>query len=266
MAVSLVSEVVAYIAGNGDVTMGERLALMLIAERANANTREAWQSTREKRWVLGELVGVGENGLKSILQRLAKRGLEVRVAIGKDKNGKIMYAVKGHQTTYRLPTFPGVTTPPKEPYGGVTTPNGGVYTPNGGVTTPPFSLLSRHASKSMHAREPWQIVIENTDAKPEEAKAVAIRIISERNPRNPGGFIVTLARSGELSRYLTEHRAAQAKADRQEADAADRQARRGLPRCDHGEVGGELPHSVTGEIRCSKCRKIQQLNETRRPA
>lgn len=265
MAVSLVSEVVAFLAGS-DLTLAERLVLLVIAERANARTREAWQSTDAgKRWVLTEIVGVGDDGLKSILQRLAKRDLEVRVPIGKDKNGKIMYAVKGRQTTYRLPVLPGVTTPPNDLYGGVPTPDGGVYTPDGGVTTPPFSSASRHASKSMHAREPWQIVIENTDAKPEEAKAVATRIVSERNPRNPAGFIVTLARSGDLARYLTEHRAARIRADREEAEVADRKVRQGLPRCQHGTAGGEQKHVVTGLIRCDRCRDIKQLNE-RRPA
>lgn len=260
MAVSLVSEVVAYIAGS-DLTMAERMVLLLIAEQANAGTREAWQSTKDgKRWVLAEVVGVGDDGLKSILQRLAKRGLEVRVAIGKDKNEKVMYAVKGRQTTYRLPALPGVSTPPKELYGGVSTPHAGVYTPDGGVSTPPFPSASLLLPKSSSS-EPRQIVLKNTDAKPSEADAVVAGIQNENpNLRSLGGFINHLAKAGELQGRVNRVRAARIAAEARENEAADQRARQGLPQCHHGVIGGELP-SVNGQIRCKRCRDIRNINE-----
>jgi hypothetical protein len=260
VAVSLVSDVVAFIAGS-DLTMAERLVLLIIAERANASTREAWQSTADgKRWVLAEIVGLSEDGLKSVLQRLGKRDLEVRVPIGKDKKDKIMYAVKGRQTTYRLPFLPGVSTPPNDLYGGDTTPQGGVYTPDGGDTTPPFSSASRQASRQASS-EPRQIVLKNTDAKPSEADAVVARIVNERNPDRPSGFIAYLAKTGELQDWVNQVRAARIKIDRDQADVADRKMRQSLPRCHHGMAGGELPHSETRAIRCKQCRDIQRLNE-----
>lgn len=263
MAVSLVSEAVAFIAGS-DLTMAERLVLLVVAERANARTREAYQSMDDaRRWVLAEVVGVGDDGLKSILQRLAKRDLEVRVAIGKDKNGKIMYAVKGRQTTYRLPPLPGVYTPPKGLYGGVTTPYGGVYTPNGGVTTPPFSSASAKDLKSSSS-EPRQIVLKSTDAKPSEADAVIARIKNE-NPtlRSLGGFINHLAKAGELQDRVNQARAARTTAEAAEDEAADRKERQGLPRCHHGHAGGDRPHTITGQIRCRQCREISNINSRR---
>lgn len=268
MAVSLISEVVTYIAGS-DLVLGERMVLMAIAEQANAQTRQAWQESGEggkRRWVLSEVVGVTPTGLRAILQRLAKRGLEVRVPLGKDAGGRVVYAVYGRQTTYRLPELTTRGDGRKKPVGDTSVAPGDTSVAPCDTTVSPYPSVSRQSPNSMRAREPRQIVIENTDAKPSEADAVVARVANEVKPRSLGGFLVHLAKSGELQTWVGETRAARIKADAQEAEVADRKARRGLPRCEHGHVGGEQPHSATGRIRCQQCGKRQQAERINRTA
>ncbi|WP_030437379.1 hypothetical protein [Actinoplanes subtropicus] len=262
MAIQLIREVVAYLPGSA-LTPAERTTLFAIAEAADANTREAYQCTGEngrRRWVLAEIVGVGDDGLKSILQRLAKRDLEVRVPIGKDKKERVIYAVKGHQTTYRLPALGGVLSPPMNSYGGVTSPNGGVVTPDGGVRTSPFSSASPSYSKSSSAEA---FISEATGATAEEAEAIVKRIDNERQGayrvRTWIPFLRKFAEGGDLKRYLVEHRAATKRAN----DDADRKHRQGQPPCEHGMAGGNQQHPRTGELWCTDCRKAQRLTDWR---
>lgn len=271
MAISLISEVVAYLPGT-DLTSAERLVLFAVAEAANRETREAYQCNGEngkKRWVLAEVVGLSPTGLRDTFQRLARRDLEVRVAFGKDSKGRVLYAVYGRQTTYRLPHLTGRVgdgqTSPRgdgRPSGrgdGVA-PTGDGQAPPGDGGASPFSSASRSYPKSSSS-EPRQIVITNTDAKPSEADAVVARIANERNPRNVGAFVAHLAKSGELQDWVNQARAARIKADRDSAEVADRKARQGMPQCRHGLAGGDQPHVVTGAIRCRACRDRQQLTK-----
>lgn len=85
-----------------DISHAEWRLLVVLAEKADDRTRLCWPSTE----LLQRRVGVTDSGLRQIMQSLAARGLEVRVPIGKDKNGAVMYARRGSQRTYRLPTLP----------------------------------------------------------------------------------------------------------------------------------------------------------------
>jgi hypothetical protein len=102
MAVRLIAEVLKYAGAHPDVTTGERLVLILIAERANGQTREAWSGGADV-WSLGQAAGMAPTTLRTVLQRLAKRGLELRVSRGTDSKGRPVYASWNRQTTYRLP-------------------------------------------------------------------------------------------------------------------------------------------------------------------
>lgn len=52
-----------------------------------------------------ELANISDGYLRKIIDGLEKKyGLNVRVPIGKDKNGAPLYAVPGHSPIYRLPT------------------------------------------------------------------------------------------------------------------------------------------------------------------
>lgn len=118
MSWQLVAEVVAYLhtADADSLTPTDRAVLLLIAQRAHDQTREAWTRHRDddgrdlerhdpRRWDLGELSGLGQIGLRKALQRLAAAGVELRMVVGKGSDGRPMYARRGMQVTYRLPTL-----------------------------------------------------------------------------------------------------------------------------------------------------------------
>jgi hypothetical protein len=86
------------------LTPSERLVLVVIAEWANDKTRVAKQT---KNWNLDTIcrrAGIQRAGLKSVLQRLAKNGLEVRVPV-RWKDGKPVYAYEGTAVTFKLPVL-----------------------------------------------------------------------------------------------------------------------------------------------------------------
>ncbi|MGR6921195.1 hypothetical protein ACU635_43725 [[Actinomadura] parvosata] len=106
------------------MTQSERLVLLLIAERARDTDRRMVSFRADRRddgtkITLTELLqaraGLTPRGLADTVQRLARRGLEVRVPVGKDRNGVIMYARRGHATDYRLPDLPASVRLPEPP-------------------------------------------------------------------------------------------------------------------------------------------------------
>ncbi|WP_149264251.1 hypothetical protein [Actinomadura sp. K4S16] len=94
-------------AGVGD---NEALVLITIADRVLS------EETREMRRFKGDqcslhqricrVLGVTPKGLRPVLQKLARRGLEVRVEIGRDRLGRPIYARRGHAMGFRLPELP----------------------------------------------------------------------------------------------------------------------------------------------------------------
>lgn len=100
------------------------------------------------------------------------------------------------------------------------------------------------------ARAAEAIVIDATDATPEEARAVIALIEQTDKPRSLGGFLRRLAADGDLVTRLEKIRAAQ---QRQDVSAILAAARQGTP-CDHGEAGGASLHPVSGEPLCALCR------------
>ncbi|MEW1846247.1 hypothetical protein AB0392_50535 [Nonomuraea angiospora] len=126
MSARLFGEVAAWLespAADG-MTQSERLVLLLIAERAKDTTRRMLSFRTDRRddgtkITLTELLqaraGLTPRGLADTVQRLSKRGLEVRVPVGKDKNGVIMFARRGHATDYILPDLPASVSLPERP-------------------------------------------------------------------------------------------------------------------------------------------------------
>ncbi|MFI6485202.1 hypothetical protein ACIBH1_45340 [Nonomuraea sp. NPDC050663] len=105
------------------MTQAERVVLFIIAERSKKETRRMlWhRGDRDddgKKITLTETIclraGLGPRGLNEVLQRLAARGLEVRIAIGTDASGRVVFARRGHAVDYRLPELPAsVQMPPR---------------------------------------------------------------------------------------------------------------------------------------------------------
>ena len=150
MGVKLITEVLDH--APDDITSAELVVLLVLAENGRDSTREAFPGMD----VLTRRSRLSPDGVRKALQRLAKRGLEVRVAIGEDRLGRPVYSFPGRQTTYRLPAFErrdagtakggtdvppngGTLVPPKTKNGGTPVRNGGTpVPPNGGTPVPPF--------------------------------------------------------------------------------------------------------------------------------
>jgi hypothetical protein len=97
------------------LTAAERMVLVAIGEnvRDGDPTRLTWPDFNVH--TLAERTGLtGKGSLKSALQRLAGRGLEVRVPITEGKDGRPVFALPGKQCRYRFPAALGgeVTTSP----------------------------------------------------------------------------------------------------------------------------------------------------------
>lgn len=84
-----------------DLDTGELALLLILADEANDETRECFPGMDE----LCAYMRMSADGIGKVLQRLAKRGIDVRVPVGKDKTGRAIYAMKGVRTTYQLPKF-----------------------------------------------------------------------------------------------------------------------------------------------------------------
>lgn len=85
-----------------ELSPAERLVLIAIAEDArDGGTRTCSPGVD----MLCRRTGLSEEGLRKVFQRLAKHGMEIRVALGKGKSGRLVFAKPGVRTTYRIPVF-----------------------------------------------------------------------------------------------------------------------------------------------------------------
>ncbi|MEU7032685.1 hypothetical protein ABZ958_03240 [Streptomyces sp. NPDC046237] len=108
-----------------DITGLQRAVALEIADDANDVTRESIALLEDlARWAGAKSTEVVRNALK----RLAQDGWEFRVAIGKGKDGRILYAVPGTRMTFRVPQFEG---------GAGATPKGERELTQGGATARP---------------------------------------------------------------------------------------------------------------------------------
>lgn len=203
MGIKLVVEVMDH--APEDLTPAERLVLVVIAEnvRDGDPKRETWPGFNAA--VLAKRAGLtGDGSLKRALQRLAKRGMEVRVPIATGKDGRELYAVPGQQCRYRLPVFKGgLTVPPSDDEGGTTVPAGGTRVPpKGGPESRqagPQSPPTPHPSDSPHSSlsVPERIVRAAAVVAPEEEREFIDWITSKHQPRGPAWWR-TVADNGDL--------------------------------------------------------------------
>ena len=257
MGIRLVVEVLDH--APADLTRAERLLLVAIAEEANDTTREAWPGMARLR----RRLGLAEVSVRHVLERLAARGLELRVALGIDKRGAPFYANRGRSTIYRLPFFVPERRPAEDGYRPERRPEQDPKAPERRPLGASFVPERRPAEDGYRPeRRPEQdpkaperrpsgdalplskelllqqraigVVQAHTDADPAEAAAVAELVRAERRPTNVIGFLTALGRDGELPDWL-------AYLD-------------GLAECEHGVAGGH-ERDPDGWIRCPIERK-----------
>ena len=104
-----------------ELTPNERFVLVLIAERAHQKTRDMWRHKSDDETLAERMagcLGITQKALGDILARLAGRGLEVRVPLGVDKKGRVMFATRGRATQFRLPELPASVSLPTGEWSG----------------------------------------------------------------------------------------------------------------------------------------------------
>ena len=125
----LVGEVLVYTSRRLDPPMHstDRFILVTIAEEIRDPHRRCTPGSG----VLAEKVGLSRIGLRRALQRLAKRGLEVRVPLMIGADGRAVFAVPGQLQTYRIPPLLDSSSQVRQ--GGTQVPPGGTQVPPGGT-------------------------------------------------------------------------------------------------------------------------------------
>lgn len=210
-----------------DLTQGERLLLVVLAENANDVTREGWPGMD----LIARRTGIQPNSVRKMLHRLSKRGIEVRVPIGKDKNGEPVYAVRGHRTKYHLPAMGrGDDSPPFDPTkGGLSSPDssekGGPRSLKGGTTVPdqqakggpaslpsPQSSFSPQEEPSSSSGDPHvKYLADKLKIDDDEAERLLQKIKGEKTFNNLGGYLRRIP-SEHYNTHLADLRA-EAKAE-----------------------------------------------------
>lgn len=84
------------------LTPAQRHLLAVLAELCRGKGRIVEESLDYLAW----RYGTSPKGVRQVLAKLAESGVDVRVAIGTDKNGAPVYAVRGRVPRFRLPEFP----------------------------------------------------------------------------------------------------------------------------------------------------------------
>ena len=85
-------------------TAGEQSVALIIADICMDTTRKPPKNMNAGARVCEDL-GITAGSLGNILAKLAARGLELRVPIGEDKRGRLVYAAKGHAVDYLFPVL-----------------------------------------------------------------------------------------------------------------------------------------------------------------
>ncbi|MGX6604858.1 hypothetical protein ACWKSP_22420 [Micromonosporaceae bacterium Da 78-11] len=86
----------------GSVLTDKECRLILeLADNANDETRRAWPGIE---WLADACDIPNPKRVGEFLTSIARKWVELRVEIGKDRHGKPYFAKSGHQTVYRLPT------------------------------------------------------------------------------------------------------------------------------------------------------------------
>ena len=82
-----------------DWTSGELVVALMIADDASDSTRQSWLALPE----LCFRARLKESSVRAALRKLAARGFEFRVAHGTGKDGRPVFAARGHAVDYIVP-------------------------------------------------------------------------------------------------------------------------------------------------------------------
>lgn len=207
------------------LTQQERHLLSVLAELCRDDSRIVDESLEYVAWRYGSTA----SGVKQLLARMARSGVDVRVPIGVDKNDRPVYAVRGRVPRFRIPRFSapegcpcrhceavdnpvdnstqgGCVEPPNEIKGAEQRPEGGSTEPpkppEGGSTQPPSRYLSGDpVSLPRGARE----LATHIGASEDEMRSLIERAKTV-GARAPVPWLRTLHANGDLTDWLTDLR------------------------------------------------------------
>lgn len=245
-----------------DLTSGERLVLAVIADYANDTTREAHPGID----ALVHRCGLTKHGIGKALQRLAARKIEIRVPLGTDKRGRLVFAHEGAKSRYSIPHLPersphSPTTqrPEVAPQGDLSEPSGrpvgSEWSPCGVSEVAPQGDPATHSSsKSTQLARAASIIINRTDASPDEAAAVVAAYARDRPDIRNLAAVLPKLDDDEIAEAL---RTVRTERDRHAVAAWLNWARQ-QPPCRHGDAGGTELHPTSGEPLCPQCRAIHR--------
>jgi Helix-turn-helix domain len=93
-----------------DLTMAERFVLAVIADDANDKTRRSWLPQE----VIAHRAGCTVESVQKVIQRLCRRGHEIRVLLKIGNDGRPVYSWRKRAVTYEIPRFPPRPSPERK--------------------------------------------------------------------------------------------------------------------------------------------------------
>lgn len=236
-----------------DLTMAERFVLAAIADAANDDTRKGWPTVE----LIAHRTGSTVDGVHKVIQRLRRRGYDIRVALKIGADGRKVYSWRGRSTTYQVPRFPERDVPTREkgrtdrpPFDGERVDKETVLSDGKGWTTSPERVDRLSTPSPQHLLKEQEQPRARTlnGATPGEHAAV----LAEIRRRKPGA---TEALTRHCLREDGPKILAEIRANGQRAEAVAAIAElRTRPPCEHGEPGGNQPHPTSGQPLCALCR------------
>jgi hypothetical protein len=265
MGIRLIVEILDH--APAELTSAERLVLLAIAEDANDATRRGWPPIE----VIADRCGLSVDSVQDAIQRLRRRGYDVRVPRKTGKDGRPVYAWRGRSTTYAVPRLPQRDGPGAKARvkgrensptlsagkGGDTDPERvGVSAPKGGAynVTPSPHIPSVPSSPRTRERD----LLAASGAADDEIDEI-LETIRVEHPeiRSIGAWLTAVADNGGLAPIIADAWEQRTKAawpaerDAFTAELVD------YPPCVHGEPGGNVmkPDGINvGWMVCVGCR------------
>lgn len=247
------------------LSSGDRLVFAVIADYCNDTTREGQPGMAD----VTRRAGLSSSGVGKALARLAAKGIEIRVPIGRDTRGRLVFAFEGEATRYRIPELPPrvVTRPGDHSRGSVVAAPGDHSAPEWSPARPPVvarpgvsgrppgrpKALSPSKSTQQQRETAEEQIQVRTGATADEAAIAAERIRRDRPDIRNLAAVLPRFRDDELVGVLRGIREERGRQD-VAAFLADAKTQ---PVCDpeHQVPGGRLIRPDTGKRVCRMCQQ-----------
>lgn len=272
MGVRLIAEVLDH--APAELTPTERLVLLVVAYSARDDTRQAWPGMD----VLTRRTGLTASGVKQALQRMAGKGVDLRVPLATGVAGQPVYAARGRRCVYMVPALdpesypqgypqrrlPPATKPQRRLSTATNPEKGGWHQPERwlapALMVAPASPPESHGSQEPSSPRETTVdrLLSEAGLTPEEGRNLIEKVKRDKNPRSLSGYLSALQRSGDLAEMVRQTRAETGRLAWSNERAAFLRGLAKQPACEHGISGGDIakPSGVhIGWRACPVCRR-----------